>query len=129
MFPGRGSNWSCSCLSTPQPKQHQIFNPLSEARDGTLILMDTGWVHNLLSHNGNSPNIHDFKSTHRVPSGGTMGSLVSLEPWVTGLNSGRHSGLRIWHCSTCGVGCNCGSDPGIPYATRQPKKKKIYHQF
>ena len=34
--------------------QHQILNPLSEARDQTLILMDTSQVLNLLSHNGNS---------------------------------------------------------------------------
>ena len=25
-------------------RQHQILNPLSEARDGTRILMDTSWV-------------------------------------------------------------------------------------
>ena len=34
--------------------QHQILNPLSEARDQTLILMDTSQVLTLLSHNGNS---------------------------------------------------------------------------
>ena len=34
--------------------QHQILNPLSEARDGNHILMDTSWVLNPLSHNGNS---------------------------------------------------------------------------
>ena len=31
-----------------------ILNPLNEARDQTHILMDTIWVLNLLSHNGNS---------------------------------------------------------------------------
>ena len=34
--------------------QHQILNPLSEIRDQTHMLMDTSWVFNLLSHNGNS---------------------------------------------------------------------------
>ena len=34
--------------------QHQILNPLSEARDSTGILMDTSQVLNLPSHNGNS---------------------------------------------------------------------------
>ena len=37
-------------------QQHQMPNPLSEARDPTCILMDTSWVHNPLSHIiGNSP--------------------------------------------------------------------------
>ena len=35
-------------------QQHQIINPLSEARDQSHILMDTSQVLNLLSHNGNS---------------------------------------------------------------------------
>ena len=35
-------------------QQHWIFNPPREARDRTCILMDTSWVLNLLSHNGNS---------------------------------------------------------------------------
>ena len=34
--------------------QHWILDPLSEARDQTCILMDTGWVLNPMSHNGNS---------------------------------------------------------------------------
>ena len=35
-------------------RQCWILNPLSEAGDWTRILMDTRWVLNLLSHNGNS---------------------------------------------------------------------------
>ena len=35
-------------------QQHSILNPLSGARDQTPILMDTGWVLNLLSYSGNS---------------------------------------------------------------------------
>ena len=41
---------------------------------------------------------------------------------------GQHSGLRIWHCHSCSLGHNCGSDlipgQGIPHATGQSKKKK-----
>ena len=56
----RGSNLSCSCWPTPQPQQpliqaasatytasswqHRIFNPLSEARDRTCVLMDTSQI-------------------------------------------------------------------------------------
>lgn len=44
------------------------------------------------------------------------------------LSLARHSGLRIWHCHTCGFGHNCGSDlipgPGTPYTMGWPKKKK-----
>ena len=31
--------------------QHQILNPLNEARDGTWVLMDTSWIPLPLSHN------------------------------------------------------------------------------
>ena len=34
--------------------QHWILNPLSDTRDQTHHLMDTGWFLNPLSHNGNS---------------------------------------------------------------------------
>ena len=37
------SSWQCL-----------VLNPLGKARDGTHVLMDTSWVGNLLSHNGNS---------------------------------------------------------------------------
>ena len=37
------SSWQC-----------QILNPLSKARNRTPIFMDTSWILNLLSHNGNS---------------------------------------------------------------------------
>ena len=40
----------------------------------------------------------------------------------------RHSGLRIWHCHSCGLGCNCGLAliPSLetPCAAEQPKKEK-----
>ena len=35
-------------------QQHRIINPLSEARDPTYSLMDTNWILNPQSHNGNS---------------------------------------------------------------------------
>ena len=40
-----GLNRSCSCWPMPQPWQRQIFNPLSEARDQTRVLMDTSRIH------------------------------------------------------------------------------------
>ena len=44
----------CICNLCRSSQQYQIPNPLSEARDGTCILMDTSQVLNWLSHNGNS---------------------------------------------------------------------------
>ena len=59
-IPTLWSNWSYSCWPTLQPQQRQIqavsatymvahgnamiLNPLSGARDGTRVLMDTSWV-------------------------------------------------------------------------------------
>ena len=48
---------SYACDLHHNSKQHQILNPLSEARDGTCILMNASQVHNLLRHNGNSLNL------------------------------------------------------------------------
>ena len=57
-FPCQGLNWSCSCQPVPHPQQlrrrvsnlhhsswqHQILNPLSEAKDRSCVLMDTSQV-------------------------------------------------------------------------------------
>ena len=67
LAPRRGSNWSYSCQPMPtatpdlsricnlhpSSQQCQILNPLTGARDRTHVLMDTSWVYNLLSHDGN----------------------------------------------------------------------------
>ena len=42
-------SWVCNLYRSLQ--QSWIFNPLSEARDRTHILMDISWVLNLLIHN------------------------------------------------------------------------------
>ena len=36
---------SCVCDLNHRSRQCRIFNPLSETRDGTHILVDTSWVH------------------------------------------------------------------------------------
>ena len=46
-------NLSFVCDLHHSSRQHQILKPLSEARDGTCILMETTRVHNLLSNNKN----------------------------------------------------------------------------
>ena len=50
------ATWDLSCICDLHCSlwQCQILNPLSEARNQTLILMNTSWVLNPLSHNGNS---------------------------------------------------------------------------
>ena len=45
---------SCLCGLHHSSWQRRIFNPLSEARDQTHILMYTSWILNPLSHKGNS---------------------------------------------------------------------------
>ena len=111
--PGLGSNWSCSCQPLPQTCQIQAlsvtyttafsndrsFNPLSETRDWTCILMDTSQIINLLGHNGNSQE-PVFK----------MMKLFGLSVWLTtyllsvAVSCGighRHSSdlllLWLWH--------------------------------
>ena len=45
---------SLICNLHHSSRLQQILNPLIKARDWTLVLMDTSWVCNLLSHNGKS---------------------------------------------------------------------------
>jgi len=66
-FPGKGLNWSSRCQPTPEPQQDLscicdlcygswqlgILNPLSEARDGSGILIHISRGLNPLSHNKN----------------------------------------------------------------------------
>ena len=73
-IPRLGVNQNYSCLPMLQlptldqshvcnphhsSRQCGMLNPLSKARDWTCVLMDTSWVHYLLSHNENSFNILD----------------------------------------------------------------------
>ena len=44
----------CICDICYSSQQCWIINPLSEARDQTCNFMETSWVLNMLSHNGNS---------------------------------------------------------------------------
>ena len=46
--------FTCICSLHSSLGQHLILNPLSKARDGTCILMDTHQILNSLSHNRNS---------------------------------------------------------------------------
>ena len=51
----RDLSWDCNLHRSSQ--QRQILNPLSEARDRSLILVDTSQVLNPLSHNRNSSSV------------------------------------------------------------------------
>ena len=42
-------------------QQHWILNPLSKARDQTLVFMVASWVRQPLSHDGNSWNLNVLK--------------------------------------------------------------------
>ena len=71
--------------------QHQILNPLSEARDQTHNFMDASQVCNLLSHNGNSLNKYLKKWTE----------LLKPPPhwWAISYHKGLEHSLcsRIFH--------------------------------
>ena len=49
---------------------------------------------------------------------GNAGMQIPLAAW--------HSGLRTWHCHSCILSHNCGSElipgPGVPYTVRWTKK-------
>ena len=53
------ATWDVSriCDLHPAHSNTGSFNPLSEARDRTHILMDTGWVLHPLSHTENSQDV------------------------------------------------------------------------
>ena len=58
-----------SCIYHPHSsQQHRIFNPLSEARDGTHILTHTSQVLSQLRHNANS----DLRYFNVLSCGGIM---------------------------------------------------------
>ena len=50
-------------LQRASSQQHQMLNPLSKARVRSWILMDTSWILNSMSHNGNSTKKFFFQLT------------------------------------------------------------------
>ena len=71
----------------------------------------------------------DWKSLLEVPT------VLQQDWWCLGSagtqvrSLAQHSGLRIPHCHSWGLGGNCGSDLilslGTPYVAGQPKKKTV----
>ena len=45
----------------------------------------------------------------------TVAALVAVEALVHCL--ARHSGLKIWHCYSWGIGCSCSSDSTLGTGT------------
>ena len=127
-------NLSVYATALPHPELHlwlhhsswqrQILIPLSEARDGTSILMDTRWIHKLLSHDGNSrtlwyiliytlfdisrsslsldlsPKVMEIKLKNFCSAKET---LNKMKRQLTG-NSLLAQQLGVWHCHCCGSG-------------------------
>ena len=81
------SDQSCSCQPMPQPGQHQILNPLSEARDPTYILMDTRVF--FCCTTTETPRISSYQSFLAKSCGGsvvdTMQIIKSLETIQEGI--------------------------------------------
>ena len=68
--PRPGVNWSFSCQPMPQPRQCQILNPLSKARDRTCTPWTLCWVLNSLSHNGHSKMFYEVPFSSLPHDGG-----------------------------------------------------------
>ena len=69
------------CALHHSPLQHQILNPLSEARDCNCTLMDSTRVPNLLNHKGKSPLlILEFGEELSISTKTTFRTLEPLFP-------------------------------------------------
>ena len=115
MSPG---SWGVPCCRLPRsPHANSIWE---------------GWLHpkaksttEIYQH---SLKISDVKNLMGVPAVAQQDGLCLCSAGTRVQSSARHSGLRIQHCHSCSLGCNCSSDlipcPGTPHASGQPKKKK-----
>lgn len=74
-----------------------------------------------LSFNGSLPEVRTVANGD-IRHLGSTGTQVPSQVWC--------SGLRIWHCSYCSLGCNCGSVdqpdliPGLELQMPRGGKKK-----
>ena len=82
---------SCICNLHHSSQQHQILNPLSEARDRTHIYVDTSGILNLPSHSGNT--LGTFLIFFLFPS-----SKFSLEK----IHQNRNNFRRKYHVNIMG---------------------------
>ena len=95
---------SCVLQLTQYLEANWVLNPLSEARDQSCILTDTSWVHNMLSHIGNSTNCSSFEKqllvcywalveTENLIMGHQISMSFELPPW-TGHNL-THQAIKL----------------------------------
>ena len=85
-------------------RQHRSLNSLSEARDRTCLLMDTSWVHNSLSHNGNSILHHiyiGFFLSKFIPMTSLLPCSLSLTSFLVFLEYGPDLLLPQGLCTCC----------------------------
>ena len=62
---------------------------------------------------------------------GVVSAIAQVAVEVRVLFPAQHSGLKIWHCHSCGIGCSCSSDlipgPGTSIchgSGQKPNQKK-----
>jgi len=91
-----------SVTYTTAHRQHRILNPLSKARDWTLILMDAIRVLNLLSCNRNSRN-QDWSNSFRLKC-----LKVQLGLWFVPYTAEAHSPWGLFFWGGAGGGCAGG---------------------
>ena len=85
---------SCICDLHCSSLQHQILNPLSEAKDRTHILMDTSRIHNPLSHSRNSQKFLIRTQSNLIGHKGCR--PLGLRPWTLGLSSAQIPAALCW---------------------------------
>ena len=91
-------DWKCICDLRHSLQQWWILNPLSEAKDKSRILMDSGWVCNPLSHNRNSHSFFILNFGRMVSCG-----QEQVQEWEGHYEFGKGSTVQRGHDAGPGI--------------------------
>lgn len=124
----------CDCFHTPNFFKNQLYTgDFMSTKDGTVNMADKVSIFMehiiLVKPHQEIQDRQDYKMNDGVPA------VVSRDQqclWSTGMKvvwvPSWHDDLRIWHCWSWSVGCNCALElipgPSISICHRVAKKKK-----